>query len=63
MTDKQQLIDEAINKIIEKAGSSQIQSDIALDEEQLELLSQLNIFCVQQVLDDEEVKRDPRKIG
>ena len=63
MADKQSLIDEAINKIIEKAGSSQIQSDIALDEEQLELLSQLNIFCVQQVLDDEEVKRDPRKIG
>lgn len=59
---KQQLIDDAINKIIEKASNPQIQSNIALDEEQLELLHQLNIFCVQQVLYDSEVKKDPRKI-
>lgn len=62
-TNKQQLIDDAINKIIEKNCNQQIQSDIALDEEQLELLHQLNIFCVKQVLDDFEVKRDPRKIA
>lgn len=60
---KQQLIDDAINKIVEKACNQQIQSDVALDEEQLELLHQLNIFCVKQVLDDLEVKRDPRKIA
>ncbi len=60
--DKQQLIEEAINKIIERACNQQIQSNIALDEEQLELLRQLNIFCVHQSLYDSEVKRDPRKI-
>lgn len=64
MTDiKQQLIDEAINKIIEKNCNQQIQSDVALDEEQLELLHQLNIFSVKQVLDDMEVQKDPRKIA
>ena len=62
-TDKQQLINDAINQIVEKACNQQIQSDVALDEEQLELLHQLNIFCVKQVLDDLEVKKDPRKIA
>ena len=63
MTDKQQLIDEAIHKIVERASNCQIQSDVPFDEEQLELLHQLNVFCVQQVLEDIEVKKDPRKIG
>lgn len=61
--DKEQLINEAINKIIERASNQQIQSDIALDEEQLELLHQLNIFSIKQILDDLEVKKDPRKIA
>ena len=61
--DKQQLVNEAVNKIVEKACNQQIQSDIAFDEEQLELLHQLNIFSVKQILDDLEVKRDPRKIS
>ena len=63
MIDKQHLIDEAIHKIVERASNCQIQSDVPLDEEQLELLHQLNVFCVQQVLEDIEVKKDPRKIG
>lgn len=58
----QKKINEKIQEIINKAANSSISSNILLDTEQLELLHQLNIFCINQVLNDTETIKDPRKI-
>ena len=54
----QKIIDQLINRAIEVS----IVADVALNEEQLKALHGLNEYCVQQLLTNPEVLRDPRKI-
>ena len=51
-----------IDNIITRATDVQIVSDVALNLEQIELLFGLNRFCVDQLLSNPEVVRDPRKL-
>lgn len=49
-------------EIINKATANVFQTSVPFETEQLKLLDELNTFSVQQVLDDIEVIRDPRKL-
>ena len=51
-----------IDTIIHKATDIVIESNVDLDEEQIDLLLDLNRYCVNQVLGNSEVIKDPRKI-
>lgn len=61
-TQSQKLIDEKIKEITDKAANTPIACDILLDNDQIDLLQQLNIFCAGQVVADSETAKDPRKI-
>lgn len=58
---KKDPLDVLVN-IIDKALNARIESSIDFSFKQLDLIKELNIFCVNQVLNDVEVLRDPRKI-
>ena len=51
-----------IDTIIHKATDIIIESNVDLDEEQIGCLLDLNRYCVNQVLGNSEVVKDPRKI-
>jgi len=54
----QKIIDQIINRAIEVT----IVCEVALNPEQLKALHGLNAYCVQQLLTNPEVARDPRKL-
>ncbi|MDR1025851.1 MAG: hypothetical protein LBL47_00490 [Lactobacillus sp.] len=56
-------IQKIINKIIERAVNVVIDSNVEFDDEQIGALYSLNEYCVNQILNNPEVMRDPRKIG
>lgn len=58
----QRKLEKIVIGIIDKAINLKIKSNVAFDFEQLEILAGLNEYCVNQVLNDTEVLRDPRKI-
>lgn len=60
MTKKDSL--DVLVSIIDKALNARIESPLDFSLKKLDLLKELNIFCANQVLDDIEVLRDPRKI-
>lgn len=53
---------EIVDTIILKAIEVEIQSNVEFDDEQLDALFDLNEYCVNQILHDPEVIRDPRKV-
>lgn len=57
-----EIIEQKLLAIISKATEIEFASNVPLAGEQLELLKELNIFCANQVLDDGEVLRDPKKL-
>ena len=62
MNKKEQLLLNEIQKIINKVSEREIEVNVCLTSRQLDIISQLNYFCVHKILDDIEVSRDPRKI-
>ncbi len=56
------IIEQKLLNIISKAVDVEFLSDVDLSVKQLELLKDLNVFCANQVLDDVEVVRDPKKL-
>lgn len=59
---EQKKLEKIVVGIIDKAINLEIKSNVIFDVEQLEALAGLNEYCVNQVLNDIEVIRDPRKI-
>lgn len=55
-------IQKIIDKIISRAIDVRIQSNVDLENEQIELLWGLNQYCAKQLLSNPEVMRDPRKL-
>ena len=62
MDKKEQLLLNEIQKIINKVSERKIEVNVCLTSRQIDIISQLNYFCVHKILDDIEVSRDPRKI-
>ena len=62
MNDNKKL-QQAIHSIIEKAASTDIASNVPLGYSQLAALKNLHNYCINQVLNDSEVMRDPRKLN
>ena len=60
---KEQLLQTTINQLIERAIGKNIITDVPLGFNQMQAISTLNQYCVQQTLGDEEVSRDPRKLA
>ena len=60
---KDNIIKQEIQMIIDRVSSRQIQSNVYLTPHQLNLISQLNKFCTNKILNDTEVSKDPRKIS
>lgn len=60
---KDELIKLEIQKIINKVSNKQIETNICFTLRQLDILSQLNEFCLNKILNDNEVENDPRKIS
>lgn len=58
----QKKLKKLIQSGIDKAVNVNISSDVPFSLEQIEVLEDLNEYCVNQVLSDEEVIFDPRKI-
>ena len=58
---KEQLLQQTMNKLIERAIGQNLMTDVSLGFKQMQALSILNRYCVEQTLGDEEVIRDPRK--
>lgn len=61
--DKEQILQETLNKLIERAIGKNLVTDIPLGFQQMQALDMLNRYCVEQTLGDEEVIRDPRKLA
>lgn len=59
---EQKKLEKIVAGIINKAINLEIRSNVTFDFEQLEILAGLNKYCVNQVLNNIEVIRDPRKI-
>lgn len=62
MKNKEQLLQEMMQNIVNRAVGINIMSDVPLSFSQMQDLFNLNVYCVQQTLSDEEVARDPRKL-
>ena len=60
---KEQILQQTMNTLIERAIGNNLMTDISLGFNQMQALSTLNQYCVQQTLGDEEVIRDPRKLA
>lgn len=56
------IIEQKLLSIISKVTEMEFTSNVPLSGKQLDLLKELNIFCANQVLDDGEVLRDPKKL-
>lgn len=61
--DKEQLLQETLNKLIERAIGKTLVTDVPLGFQQMRALDMLNRYCVEQTLGDEEVIHDPRKLA
>lgn len=61
--DKNITYQEVIQKLIERAIGKNLVADVPLSLHQLNDLANLNEYCVNQTLGDEEVMRDPRKLS
>lgn len=62
MTKKEEFIKNEIQKIVDKVAGRKIKTNVFLSPRQLDIISQLNEFSTHQILYDDEVERDPRKI-
>ena len=62
MTNKDEFIKQKIQKIIDSVINREIITNINLTSRQLDILSQLNEFCTNKILNDIEIEKDPRKI-
>ncbi len=62
MNDNKKL-QQAIHHIIEKAAAVEISSNVPFGYSQLAALKNLHNYCINQVLKDAEVMKDPRKIN
>lgn len=63
MMHKNEIIEQEIQKIVDKVSNRQIETNICLTPRQLDIISQLNEFCANKILNDTEVEKDPRKIS
>ena len=61
--DKEKLLQQTMEKLIGRAIGSRLTADVPLNAEQMYALDNLNHYCVEQVLGNEEVVRDPRKLA
>ncbi|MBR1604912.1 MAG: hypothetical protein IJ660_02260 [Alphaproteobacteria bacterium] len=61
--DKNQILQETMNQLIERAIGKNLLTDVPLGFRQMQALDTLNRYCVEQTLGDEEVMRDPRKLA
>ena len=62
MNTKEQIIQQEIQKIVDKVSCRRIETNACLAANQLDIISQLNSFCASKILNDIEVCKDPRKI-
>jgi len=60
---KDKAIQDAVQKLIERAIGKNLIADVPLSLNQLNDLANLNEYCVKQTLGNEEVMRDPRKLS
>lgn len=61
--DKEQVLQQTLQALTERAVGRNLVSDVALSFNQMQDLANLNAYCVSQMLGDEEVQRDPRKLS
>ena len=61
--DKNQLIQETMQKLVGRAIGRNLVTDVPLSLNQLNDLANLNEYCVMQTLGNEEVMHDPRKLA
>lgn len=60
---KEEIIKNEIKKIIDNVAGRKIKSNVPLSPRQSDIISQLNEFSTHNILDDDEVEKDPRKIA
>ena len=60
---KDKAIQDAMQKLIERAIGKNLIADVPFSLNQLNDLANLNEYCVNQTLGNEEVMRDPRKLS
>ena len=60
---KEKIIETEIKKIIDNVAKREIKTNVFLYPNQLAILSQLNVFCTNNILNNPEIEKDPRKIA
>lgn len=63
MDNKEKILINEIQKIVDKVAGRKIKTNVFLTPRQLDIISQLNEFSTNKILSDDEVERDPRKIA